>query len=519
MEKISISFLDVNYTLPLDIITYRNYHHGFELLRQELLSYMEDNYGDCENWPDLENAERKFREFAEQCVKWLCEDGVYDKTANDFIEENAGFDLYQETVKQTLIRRAEILSSYLKGLQADIVNAESQAASNITGTGFEVYSSSIVDIGIWAAMERSTLKKQAAEADKQYNRLVNEAVDRGTEQSDKKKSELNRTYWLPKMKESVDLFIAVLLEKYIQALIEAKKFDIEALSFLDFRRAEMILKNISSAADKKQLIREAFLKCPFCPGVYMVVIEQNLFGDDEYNTLSVFEVNTVLRDMLQESLETTGEDTDTKESVLIERMTPSANVLAKIKGTSLDQELSAFLQKRREKKLKSLQELRELSYDSPEFDALIRDILSKSVCDIIISFAEKENVKRKFVKYVWVEYLKDDDSTYYDTEKKQAIIALLKNAKCYVEEAVRRKRKFAEATEHFKRVSEDVNAQIVELSAQREALGWARFARRKNIDEKIAHLREIELAEKNKLEDIKNSFITMYSGENFLISE
>lgn len=61
METIGVSFLNVNYTLPADIITYRNYHHKFELFRQELLSFMVENYGDCDNWPDIDDAEKRFR--------------------------------------------------------------------------------------------------------------------------------------------------------------------------------------------------------------------------------------------------------------------------------------------------------------------------------------------------------------------------------------------------------------------------------------------------------------------------
>lgn len=516
MDTISVSFLDMNYNLPADIITYKNYHHGFELLRQELLCYMVDNYGDCDNWPDIENAERKFKEFAEQCVRWLCEDGIYDKTVDDFLTDNAGFDMYQETVKQTCIKQAEILLSYLKGLQADMIEAESEAASTITGMGFKVYSSSIIDLGVWAAMEESTLKKQRAAADEQYNRLVSVAVDRGTAKSDKQKNELNRTYWLPKMKESIDLFIAVLFEKYIQALIDAQMFNPDALSYLDFRRAEMILKNVSSAADRTQLIREAFLKCPFCLIVYTVAIEHNMFGNNECSTAKVFGIESDLIDTLQGYLEALGKNMDAKESVIIGRMTPSATALATIKGTSLNQEINIFLQKRRDKKRESLRKLQEFSYDSPKYDELIRCVLSRSIYDIIISFSDKEKVEAKFINYVCVDYLKGDDSTYYDAEKKQTIITLLENAKYYVDEAIRRKQKFIEATEHFKKVNGEINEQIIELSTQREKLGVFGFAKRKSIDERVTQLQEQGAAAKNELKEIKKSFITMYSSKIFL---
>lgn len=301
----------------------------------------------------------------------------------------------------------------------------------------------------------------------------------------------------------------------IQALIDAEKFDAETLSYLDFRRAEMILKNVSSAADKKQLIREAFLKCPFCLIVYTVVIEHNLFGSDEYSTASVFGVASDLRDTLQGYLEAMGKNTDTKESILIERMTPSASALAVIKETSLEQEINIFLQERREKKLESLRKLQEVDYDSPKFDALIRDVLARSIYDIIISFSDKEKVKNKFIEYVCVDFLKGDDSIYYDAEKKRAIIALLKNAKYYVDEAIRRKQKFIEATEYFKKVNGEINAQIIELSTQREKLGVFGFAKRKSIDEKIAQLQDEGLAAKKELKEIKKSFITMYSNKIF----
>ena len=96
MNVINLTFLGQEFTLPCDIISYMDCQQFFSTLRQELLGFMLQRFSDCEKWPSLDLATKKFRGTAEQCVKRLCEQGVYDKTVDDFMENNEGYELYEK---------------------------------------------------------------------------------------------------------------------------------------------------------------------------------------------------------------------------------------------------------------------------------------------------------------------------------------------------------------------------------------------------------------------------------------
>lgn len=396
MNSINLTFLGQEYTLPGDILSYMEYQQFFSLLRQGLLSFMLDKFGDCEKWPSLDLATNKFRETAEQCVKWLCEQGIYDNTTDDFIENNEGYELYEKAVKETLLKKADILMAYIKNLQADIVNAEQTAASNITGMGFTVYSSSIIDLGVFAAMEHNTLKKQAAAADAQYNAMVEEARRRSQSSSNKQTAKLNAEYWLPKMNEAVTIFVASLFNKFIAYLIAAKKFDATTRNYLDIKRAEMIVKNVSVAADKEQLIREAFSKCPFCLSVYKEVMRLGALTANECHAAKVFGLLDNMEADNRANAKRIALVMEKPESSIVSELAHHAHIAAIIHNTSTEAAIEDFLSIRRRSNIDKLESHQRMGAKSLKFDQLMRAAVAEKVSDIINIAESGQQLETKF---------------------------------------------------------------------------------------------------------------------------
>ena len=516
MDTINIVFLEQEYSLPGDILSYMEYQQYFSLLRQELLSFMLDGYSDCEKWPSLDRATNKFRETAEKCVKLLCEKGVYDKTVNDFIENNEGYTLYEQVVKDTLLRKADILMSYIKNLQTDIVNAEQEAASNITGMGFSILSSSIIDLGVFAAMEHSTLKKQAAAADAQYNAMVAAAEQRGKQSSNRQTADLNANYWLPKMNESVTVYIAALFSKFIDALIEARKFDATTRTHLDIKRAEMIIQNVNSAADKKQLIREAFIKCPFCPAVYSAVVKMGLFQADECNTARTFRMLDGIEADVLADVERITMDTSVPESAIIPQITSYANISAVIQNAPVSAVMEQYLSKRRKKVVLQLQRLEKIDGQSGEFDRLMRTVFAEEMEDIFQILrngsSTREVLNSMLNAYINRDVLHNDNSEYYSNHKQKTLEAIEAKALAYIQEAIARYNAYKEKAGIYTKVNTETSLQIADLNNERQKLGLFGFSRRKSIDAEILSLQEQVTEAKQAMRKARKYWEKMYKG-------
>ena len=516
MNTISLTFLGQSYTLPGDILTYMEYQQFFSLLRQGLLSFMLDKFGDCEKWPSLDLATNKFRGTAEQCVKWLCEQGIYDKTVDDFMEGNEGYELYEKVVKDTLLKKADILMAYLKNLQADIVTAEQTAASNITGMGFTVYSSSIIDLGVFAAMEHNTLKKQAAAADAQYNAMVEEARRRGQSSSDKQTAKLNAEYWLPKMNEAVTIFVASLFNKFIDYLIAAHKFDATTRNHLDIKRAELIIQNVDSAADKKQLIREAFIKCPFCAGVYTTVVKMGLFTHDECHTAKTFRmIDSIETDVLA-AVERISMDMSTPEEAVISKLTPYANISAIIHNTSASSIIDQYLSRRRKKNILQLQRLQKIDGQTCGFDHLMREAFAEKTEDIFQILRSGKNTNEvlssRLSLYIDRVALHNDNSEYYSIHKQKTLEMLVTKAHAYIQEAIARYNDYKENADAYTKLNAEVSLKIAALSDERQKLGFFGFSRRKSIDSEIVSLQESVTQSKQAMRQARKYWEKMYKN-------
>ena len=514
MNTINLTFLGQAYALPGDILSYIEYQQFFSLLRQGLLSFMLDHFGDCEKWPSLNLATDQFRKTADQCVKWLCEQGIYDKTVDDFIENNEGYQLYEAAVKETLLKSADIFMTYLKDLQADMVTAEQAAASNITGMGFSVYSSNIIDLAVFAAMEHNALKKQSIAADVQYNAMVNEARRRGQSSADKQTATLNAEYWLPKMNEAITVFIASLFHKFIDYLIAAHKFDAATRNYLDIKRANLIIQNIDSAADKQQLIREAFIKCPFCEEVYGAVVKMGLFTRDECHAAKTFQ----LIDRIEADTHTAAEricmDMSMQEEAVISKLAPYANASAIIHNSSASAITEQYLSRRRKKKLLELQRLEKTSGQSCAFDRIMREAFAEKMEDIfrILRSGKSTNdtLVSKLSLYIDRVALHNDASEYYNIHKQKTLEALVANARAYIQEAVTRYNAYKESADAYTKLNAEVNLKIASLQDERQKLGVFALSRKKSIDLEIAALQEGAAQSKQAMRQARMFWEKMY---------
>ena len=510
MGVLELTFLGKPYELPEDLLAYIRYHKKFENLRQSLLSSMLKWHGSNPKSANFDPNKKHFQFVAQQCVSLLFEKGIYSKTEDDFLTDNEGLNHYDKSLYQTQMKRLDIEIAKVEGLLSAIDNAEQVAAQNITGMGFSVISSSIIELGVWAAMESSTVKKQASEADRLYSEMVGSAISRGDDLASQQVAQLVKSYWLPNLKESIDAFIAIVFDRFIKHLIENGKFDEAALDYLDAKRAEMIVKNISVASDKKQLLREAFSKCPFTLCIYTEVIRLGEFTTDECNAARIFGLLDDIASDNKERAVRIARVMEVPESSIISQLTHHASIAALINNTSPEEAIADFLALRRKTNIHKLEMLQTMDGKSRKFDQLMRESVASTVTGIINIAESDQQLSDLFCNYISIKVLLSDDSTFYDSYKEKTVNALVTKADAYINEAYRRHSEYKKSESSYLRIQRKVEEQIASLNAERRKLGFFAFFRRAEIDEEIPALQKKEEEAKQAMLQVKKHFEQMY---------
>ena len=200
---------------------------------------------------DTEKYRKLVNSIADSLVKELLSQDIYDVTQNDLLKETTFFSANEEYVgeyeKFTLLTKLECTKKYLDYVeyqQAGIANAYMNAASNITGSGVSVFSSSFTTLMAHSIVERSILSSQAKKADKEYQeavRTITSNVDNAYEQYCKDKM-LNEFF--PKLTDMLVEFANTIMTQFLAQLTLHQKFDFESVKNYDLKKAQGMLKNI-----------------------------------------------------------------------------------------------------------------------------------------------------------------------------------------------------------------------------------------------------------------------------------
>lgn len=208
------------------------------------------------------------------------------------------------------------------------------ATSNITGSGFQVYTSSFLTLAATSAMEYSILKKQTEEADKQYRNEVQAISDRGAAiREDKERRYIKNTY-IPNMEKALTLFSFEMMDKYINHLTEAGKFDSNALNFVNIKKSVDLLENLKHTTNKLAVYEQSFLACPYNFNLYLNLVESDMLDKETFDTAEVFGQGSEIVNFLKSRIF----DTDCKNSLTdsIKRITKYVSIYSDITNTNKD---------------------------------------------------------------------------------------------------------------------------------------------------------------------------------------
>ena len=289
MSNITVKFIDKDYSVPEDLLVYLDLldltndvrmalnKNFYQLLRNEEVGCI----GDEQIRPEIDKQVGRF-------IAKLMEAGVYDRTVTDYLNGNKGFELISKVNQTALSQMKELFIQELDEYKAGVEDALYKRDSSITGMGFSIWSSSFVNHAIYAAMEASTLNKQEAAANKEYQREIDSLHRSITSKHDgAKKTYIDNTY-IPSMESAIAVFAFELLDTYISDMIKNGKLDNSILNYINIDRSNDLLKNLDLSPNKEAILHKAFEACPYNLQVYGKTLNHGLMDYATYQTAQYF---------------------------------------------------------------------------------------------------------------------------------------------------------------------------------------------------------------------------------------
>lgn len=300
MSEIKVRFLKNDYLFPKEVREYVQYCQKFIKISDNFLDILNNRIKNkWYNYPDIE-FEELFKEAGKAVVKYLSQDGIYDVTISELVENNSGYILFQNITEQSFEEYKNIFVESTEKYIRSLENTQAIANSKVTGSGVTLYSNSLIAHLTFSALESSTIKKQMAEADKEYSEAMTKFTRENQSEQDKKQNDFLYNKLYPAYFEIIGTFINNLIEKYLKILDVNSVYDYSKAQKYDTQKSTELLNNIDLVDDKKQVLVQAFKNCPYNNKVYKAVVELGLMDMNTYKTACIFGQKQEVIDYLKE---------------------------------------------------------------------------------------------------------------------------------------------------------------------------------------------------------------------------
>ena len=298
-----VKFIGCDYSLPEDLLTYIELLGITEQVKadifQDFLRKLSDSEVPCVEDNQLRDViECQVGRFIEKLV----ENGIYDRTVNDYLRENEGYKLISKVNNAALEEAKRVLKQEMTEWLEGYEGALKKKDASITGLGFSIWSGSFINHAIYAAMETSKLREQGKAAEKQYQKDMAELNARiaGRRNEDERQYIVN-TY-CPNMEGAITVFSYELLDTFISDLIKWGRFNEDILNYIHIDRSNDLLKNLNYSKNKDAVLRKAFEVCPYNLQVYIKALQYGRLHYDDFKTAQYFKQDKNILSILVEKL-------------------------------------------------------------------------------------------------------------------------------------------------------------------------------------------------------------------------
>jgi len=301
MGNITVKFIDKEYSISTDVITYVGLLDFTNDIRDALMALFKKQI--CSKIDVMDSDDfmvTAFNDQASKFVRKLLDNDIYDRTAKDYIQNNKGYELFLDTKRKIVAQIIAIRKAKLESYRAGVEGAIQRKEMAVTGLDFGIVSGSFVNHMIYAYMDASKQTEQEKAAMKAYTKEIAE-LEKQNAEYDKQEATYISENVIPAMTTVFTFFAYELLDKYVSDLIAVGKFDSIALNFLNLERSNDLLQNLALSDNKQAVLQSAFSACPFNLDVYMQAIKYDLLDYDSFQTARVFRQSGSILSFLEEN--------------------------------------------------------------------------------------------------------------------------------------------------------------------------------------------------------------------------
>ena len=529
MAEITVKFLGSNFTFPEELKQYIIYCSEFEKisdrLSQALLKTMKNpNICDGESsqlWDIDERLRQKVRDEGKKLISMLAKHNIFDVTESDVVDNNQGYHLYDKAYNEMFAGLRINLANEIQNFNDNFENVQRSAYSQVTGTGISMYSNSIIAHMTLAAFETSTVKKQCDKADKDYERAMDNLISSGrTARAKADAKVMMETY--PKIAEAFGVYVAELMETYLNKLQANSVFDYSKVKPYSIKRSSELLNNIVMVDDKKSVLEQAFKSCPYNPDIYAKVLELGICDVDTFATAKEFYQDSLIVGVVKDYCKKHLKDYDkVKEPIAI---------LALYKGKTETEILRSLYSGELDSVESKYRTFEKVVSNQRALDEWIRKNIGQQTQSVISTSVEtiknkvhsavsgiiSESNYQKFADMglLSIETLRLKDSTQITLKgvNEEIEMKLVDLIIAYIEEAKTRKKKSDDTYAQFDAEVKKKNEAIAEKQSELNVLGIFAFSKKKELKAIIADM-ESDLSKykyDKEPKDLQRAFEKMY---------
>ena len=529
---ISVRFLDKVYNIPNDAITFLRCRdevsNGFTKLLQESSKLIEKyrNYGTDKFFgygeSDINHLKDVMRQLVDGVVKKLIDSGIYDINEAEMVQRFSVFEDIVELEKRVVINATIEGQKIVNAKNAGLSYAYRSAASNITGSGVRLYTSSLTSLMMHSAIENSILKSQAKKADQEYEKALREINSQSSSSFERMCKDILYNDFFPNLTKLFIDFHNDLLKNYLLELTQHGKFSIDNIEQYNENKSSTMLENMKHATDKRALLIQAYEMCPFNIEVYEKMMELGFFDvetmKDAKKIFKVSELSGLLEEKIKNNLK--------KPDVIKDYIT----VLADYKGVNETDILKTFYQSTISRIKNDYHELFLLCADSKRLDKWIMEKINSDMDKVVTTseddarnkvnswiqrnvedseFAELSNMGLMTIEDV---RMKDSTMTTLEEVKTEYANTMVSRIMDYIKEAKVRKVAYEEAYDKFnaelKKKNDALDSKMAELKQQ----GMFAFSKKKEIKAEIEQLqRDLDDFRRTEPTKLKEAYYGMYA--------
>lgn len=153
-----VNFLGEEFTFSDDIKEYIAVSNIADQVHHSLMnSFIDKIKRDESSFTNTQAMNEDIKKQAERFIERLCNNGIYSATINEYVDGNVGYEAI-DAVNQAAVKAfASYLIDEIKSFKQGMQEAESDALSQVTGSGVSVYTSSMLTLAVTSAMESAIL--------------------------------------------------------------------------------------------------------------------------------------------------------------------------------------------------------------------------------------------------------------------------------------------------------------------------------------------------------------------------